>query len=224
MRTKNYLLCYAALLALGFAAEGCAQPTLQQAALSPEERLQLRDLLRQFDPDRPDPSNLPIYEQWWLLNQLRDISAFALVQDEDETLTVCDVIGNPHLRVGDVVKLNRQGASGNVKMEVLRNPGTPMESHPWSDTGGNNIVMLNSSITGKVPHFNNAAFKKFTPEGIGRARVNTHPDGVATNHDFFIRRNERVPDLKCKNPDPLLIQVPEQHAAGNRHGGTAVLD
>lgn len=225
MRTKNYLLCCAAFLALAFTAATWAQPRPQQTpALSPEERQQLRDLLREFDPERPDPTNLPIYEQRWLLTQLRDISVFALAQAEDETLTVCDVIGNPHLRVGDVVKLNRLGASGNVRMEVLRDAGTPMESHPWTDTGGANTFMLNPSITGKAPNFNNPAFKKFTPEGVGRARVNVHPDGAPTNHDFAIRRNERVPDDKCKNPDPLLIQVPEQHPAGNRHGGTAVLD
>jgi len=230
MRTKNYLLCCAAFLALGIAAEGCTQQAAQRAqqapALSQAERNELRDLLKQFDPERPDPSNLPIYEQRWLLIQLRDISVFALVQDEDETLKVCDVIGNPHLRIGDVVKLHRHGASGNVSMEVLRDAGTPMESHPWTpENGGGTTFMLNPSITGKK-HFMNSAFKKFTPEGTGRARVSmtVHPDGVATNHDFAIRRNERVPDAKCSNPDPLLIQVPEQHAAGSRHGGTAVLD
>ena len=230
MRNKNYLVCCTALLAIGFAALGCAQQAPQQAQapqqvpMSPQERQELRDLLRQFDPERPNPDTLPVFEQRWLLIQLKDIAAISLMMQETEKLTVCDTIGSPHLARGDVIWLTRLGASGNVMMEVIRNEGQPNERHPWTNPGGGNKIVLNPSVTGKVPHWNNPSYKKFTPEAVGKARVGTHPDGAPTDHDFFMRRNNRTPDAKCSNPDPLLIQVPEQHTSGTRHGGTAVLD
>jgi len=223
MRANSYLLCCAALFALGFAAEGGAQQTGQAPPLSTQEQQELRQLLRQFDPERPSPVNLPVSEQRWLLTQLRDLSAVALVPAEVETLRVCDVIGDPHLKVGDMVKLDRLGSSGNVRMEILRNAGTPTESHPWTGPNGGNTFVVNPSITGKT-HATNPAFKKFTPEGVGRAHVDPHTGGTPTDHDFSLRRNTRTPDAKCSNPDPLMLSVPEQHPAGNRHGGHAVLD
>lgn len=227
MRTKNHLLYCATILALALTADGWAQqvPRAQQVpALSAQEQEELRNLLRQFGTPAPNTEIMSLYEQRWLLTQLKDLSAYTLAPQETETLTVCDTIFDPHLMKGDVVKLTRLGASGNVRMEVIRNPGTPTESHPWTNPGGGNTIILNPSITGKVPHFNNPSFKKFTPEAVGRAFVSPHTGGTPTDHDFFMRRNERLPDAKCSNPDPLLIQVPEQHPAGNRHGGTAVLD
>lgn len=222
MRTKNYLHWCAAALTISFANAGWAQqPTLGEPALSSPEREELRNLLRQFDPERPNPENLPIYEQRWLLIQLQDLSVFALAPPENETLTVCDTIGDPHLEEGDVVTLTRIGSV--VRMEIVRNPGAASETHPWVNTAGGNVFVLNPSISGR-PHRNNPAFKKFTPEAVGRARVNTHPGGAATDHDFFLRRQTRTPDEDCDNPDPLMLSVPEQHTSGGRHGGHAVLN
>jgi hypothetical protein len=222
MRTKNALYCCAAILVLGVAAAGLAQPALQESPLSGQERGELRDLLRRFDPERPNPQDLPLIQQHWLLNQLRDLDLLSLAPPESETLTVCETIGDPHLEIGDKIHLSRLGSSGNVRMEVVRNEGAPNQTNPWTNPGGGNTIILNPSITGKPVA--NSSNKKFTPEAVGRARVNPHTGGTPTDHDFFMRRNTRPPTAQCTNPDPLLLTVPEQHPTGDRHGGHAVLN
>lgn len=224
MRAKNCLYGCATALALGLAADAWAQPALEVPALSRDEREELRDLLKEFDPEMANPDNLPIIQQHWLLNQLREIAAVSLLTSETEELTVCDTVGDPHLiEDRDVIILRRLGASGNVMMEVVRDKGTPQASNPWTNPGGGNSIVLNPSITGK-PHPTNPSFKKFTPEAVGKAHVNPHTGGTPTDHDFSLRRNARVPDAKCSNPDPLILMVPDQHPVGGRHGGHAVLD
>jgi hypothetical protein len=212
----------ATILAAVSATAGFSQPTLQEAALSSQERQDLRELLSRFDPQQPNPEDLPLIQQRWLLDQLKDLEALSTAPPETETLTVCQTIGDPHLEIGDKIHLSRVGSSGNVRMEVVRNEGAPNQSNPWTNPGGGNSIILNPSITGKPVQ--NSSSKKFTPEAVGRARVNPHTGGTPTDHDFFMRRNARPPSGMCTNPDPLLLTVPEQHPTGDRHGGHAVLN
>ena len=222
MRTKISLYCCAGILALGFATAGAQPPPLQEPALTGPERQELRELVTRFDPDIRDPSNLPLFEQWWLLVQLRDLAAMSLLAVDTERLTVCSTIGDPHLEIGDVIVLTKL-PTGTVRMQVVRNEGAANETHPWTnaDNGGNTVI-LNAAITGRPR--TGSTFKRFTPEAVGRSRVGTHPGGMPTDHDFSIQRITRTPSGLCTDPEPLRITVPEQHPTGNRHGGHAVLN
>lgn len=145
---------------------------------------------------------------------------------ETERLVVCEISGDPHLLKDDVILLTRLGSSANIRMEVIRYEGTPNEMHPWKSGGGNdNTIIVNPSITGK--DHSNPAFKKFTPEAVGLARINPHTGGTPEDHAFSMRRNTRVnfPN-DCNTPpgeEDMMIFVPP-HETGGRHGGHAVAD
>ena len=146
---------------------------------------------------------------------------------EMERLVVCEVSGDPHLQKDDVIYLRRRGSSGRVDMEIVRYEGMPNEMHPWKSAGGaNNAIPVDPSITGK--DHNNAAFRKFSPEGVGTARINPHAmNEPAEDHPFSMRRNTRAnfPN-PCNTPpgeEDLIIFVPP-HVLGGRHGGHAIAD
>ncbi len=227
MTTKYYLGWCAALLALGLATEACAQQPERESALSPEERAELVELLAQYVPNSPPPQQLPLNRQRWLLGELRVLSEVA--PPENQKLVVCETIGDAHLEVGDVIYLTRIGNSPNLKMRVVRNEGMPNETAPWvGPGGGGNDIVVDPRFAGKKHP--NAAYKKFTPEGGGQARVNQHSGG-AQDHSFTMRRIPRPPATICPppdpndtDPDPLFITVPDQHATGSHHGGHAIAD
>jgi hypothetical protein len=223
MRTKNFLRCCAALLAVGWLTESHAQPSLREPALSPDEQAELVQLLTRFVPNSPPPNDLPLMRQRWLLNQLREYLVVASPLTEGERLVVCETSGDPHLKKDDVIYLSRVGSSGSMRMRVVRGEGTSNQTYPWKSSAGNVDFIVDASITGKK--HGNPAFKKFTPEGVGIARVEDHSGSPPEDHPFTMRRNTRVSVTPgctgLPGDEDLLIYVPE-HATGGRHGGHAV--
>jgi hypothetical protein len=200
-----------------------ARAPQEPSALSAAESEELTGLVRRFMPD-VKVSDLAVLERRRLLIELRNY-ATPYIGFESERLVVCEVAGDPHLLVGDVIYLFRVGSSANLMMTVVRNEGTAQEMHPWkSPGGGNDIIIVNPAITAKM--HSNAAYKKFTPEGVGGARVDPHTGGVPEDHAFSVRRNTRANypnacDSQLGDED-MLITVPPQHVSGGRHGGHAV--
>lgn len=222
MRIKNSLYGCAAVLALGFATGSYAQTS----ALSQAERAQLLDLLQRFQPDQArNLNNIPATQQRLMLNQLASYLALA---PEFERLVVCEVSGDPHLLKDDVIYLIRLGSSGTMMMEVVRNEGMPNEMHPWKSAGGgSDSIVINPSITGK-PHMN-PAFKKFSPEAVGTARVNPHTGGTPQDHSFAMRRNTRVNvsadcDAAPGDEDLFIFNTTTHGGPAGRHDGHAVAD
>lgn len=191
-----------------------ASTLAQEPGFSREEARELEQLIDRFDYPTPDLPTTDIQKRL-LLNRLREWTT--PINTETETLTVCEVIDNPHLKKGDTITLTRLGSSANLWMTIVRDEGLATESNPWRNTSGGNVIIVN-------PTFRNKA-GRFSPEGVGNARVDPHDGGGAEDHDFSMRRNTRVifPNDCGTLPgdEDMIIFVPP-HATGTRHGGHAV--
>jgi hypothetical protein len=205
VKDSSFLCPLAIVGLLGFHTAALAQ---EPPSLSPEEQRELAELVERFEFSLPRES---VTEQRIALSRLREYTAGM----QTERLVVCELAGNPHLEIGDVVYLSRLGASPNLRMTVVRNEGEDDETHPWTNPGGGNVIIVTPAITAKP---------RFVPEGVGNANISPH-DGDPSEHAFGMRRNTRVTfGNPCNTPpgeEDMIFFVPP-HESGGRHGGHAV--
>jgi hypothetical protein len=198
-----------ALLTVVLTGTGCA---IAQTRVPTENDIALmRSLVNQAGIDIDVDALRRVPDEFFIeLDSLK----FALALTESETLTVCQLDGDSHLEMGDVIVLTRIGKG---PLRITHIPTDPMKK--WQPANGNSII-----VTPAIVH----AQGKFNPLLTWDVIVPDHvnPPGNQLHKGFTMTRVIREsPNPVCNTNagDEEVIISGAAHVNGEHHAGHAHL-